>query len=195
MELSALPDRRLIGEIEFGRLRMVIGAGLKKYIWLASVLVGLVPIGASSQEAGKPDVDVYALMTGYIANAAIVREHFARHFGVDEARTCILRNGVDVDSLPFVEHGGAVTDIGIVGNMTRAVKRTDLFIMAAGIVALRHPAIRPRSGSSLPAPLRRFPRHCGRSPASPLSAPRSRRRPRRRPGRPHPACDRFPRPR
>ena len=69
MGLSVLPDRRRcieaeIGEIELGRLRMGIGARLKRYVWLASVLVGLVPIGASSQEAGKPDIDVYALMTG-----------------------------------------------------------------------------------------------------------------------------------
>lgn len=43
---------------------MRISKGLKKYTWLASLLVGLVPIGAIAQEAGKPDVDVYALMTG-----------------------------------------------------------------------------------------------------------------------------------
>jgi glycosyltransferase involved in cell wall biosynthesis len=84
----------------------------------------------------------YSMMTGYISNAAVVREHFARHFGVDEQRVRIIRNGVDVLALPFVQHTGAVGDIGIVGNMTRAVKRTDLFIRAAAQVAQQYPAIR-----------------------------------------------------
>jgi hypothetical protein len=32
--------------------------------WLASVVIGLIAAGVSAREADKPDVDVYALMTG-----------------------------------------------------------------------------------------------------------------------------------
>jgi glycosyltransferase involved in cell wall biosynthesis len=54
----------------------------------------------------------------------------------------VIRNGVDRDALPFVSHEGPVTDVGVVGNMTREVKRIDLFIRAAAVVARRYPDIR-----------------------------------------------------
>jgi len=53
-----------------------------------------------------------------------------------------LRNGVDVAAIPFESVAEQVSDIGIVGNMTRAVKRTDLFIKAAAIVAKKYPGMR-----------------------------------------------------
>lgn len=84
---------------------------------------------------------VYPLMNAYICNADIVREHFITHFGLSAKRAKVLRNGIDVEALTFVEHTGQATHIGIVGNMTRQVKRTDLFIRAAGIVAVNHPEV------------------------------------------------------
>lgn len=83
----------------------------------------------------------YRLMTAYISNAEVVKQHFSKEFGVPLNKVRVLPNGVEVATLPFIEHSGPVTDIGIVGNMTRAVKRTDLFIRAAGIVARKHPEI------------------------------------------------------
>lgn len=83
----------------------------------------------------------YQWMTGYISNAEVVKRHFSKNFGVPEEKITVLPNGVEVKALPFVEHSGPVTDVGIVGNMTRAVKRTDLFIRAAGIVAQKHPNV------------------------------------------------------
>tara|TARA_Y100001933_G_scaffold216484_1_gene223635 strand:+ start:4802 stop:5932 length:1131 start_codon:yes stop_codon:yes gene_type:complete len=85
---------------------------------------------------------IYPLMNGYLANADVVLNHFSDTFGIDVNRACVIRNGVDATKLGFQEHIGATTDIGIVGNMTRAVKRTDLFIRAAGIVHKEYPDIR-----------------------------------------------------
>lgn len=85
---------------------------------------------------------IYPLMNGYIGNAGVVISHFARVFGIDPERATVIRNGVDASQLPFTEHAQATTDIGIVGNMTRQVKRTDLFIRAAAIVHRQYPDLR-----------------------------------------------------
>lgn len=84
---------------------------------------------------------VYRLMTGFICNADTVRDHFVTHFGIDRNKAQVLRNGIDVSSLPYIDHPNPSQHIGIVGNMTRPVKRTDLFIKAAAIVAQTHPEI------------------------------------------------------
>ncbi len=85
---------------------------------------------------------MYKLMTGFICNAEVVRGHFSGQYHIDPGRAYVLRNGMDYKSLPYVKHQGAVTDIGIVGNMTRQVKRIDLFIKAAALVAKSYPNIR-----------------------------------------------------
>lgn len=83
----------------------------------------------------------YAWMTDYICNAQVVKDHFVRHFRINPERARVIRNGVDVVALPFREHTGPTEHIGIVGNMTRRVKRTDLFIRAAALVAEEYPQI------------------------------------------------------
>ena len=85
---------------------------------------------------------VYRSMTGYICNARIVRDHFIKQFKINVNKAYVLPNGVDEKLLPYVDHIGPVTDIGIVGNMTRQVKRIDLFIKAASLVAKEYPNIR-----------------------------------------------------
>jgi len=84
---------------------------------------------------------VYKGMTGFICNANIVREHFVKLFNLPADKMYLLRNGIEVSALPLVVHNHACRDVGIVGNMTRQVKRTDLFIKAAAIVAQNHPEI------------------------------------------------------
>jgi L-malate glycosyltransferase len=84
---------------------------------------------------------IYRMMNGYIANANVVRDHFVHHFNLNPKKFRVLRNGVDVASLPFVHHIGQSKCIGIVGNMTREVKRTDLFIKAAALVSKTYPHI------------------------------------------------------
>lgn len=82
---------------------------------------------------------IYNRMTGFICNADIVREHFAKHFSIDHTKMQVLRNGIEVNALPYIDHSQTCTTVGIVGNMTRQVKRTDLFIKAAAIVNKTHP--------------------------------------------------------
>jgi glycosyltransferase involved in cell wall biosynthesis len=84
---------------------------------------------------------VYKGMTGFICNANIVREHFIKIFKLPPNDMHLLRNGIEVSALPFVAHNQSCRDVGIVGNMTRHVKRTDLFIKAAAIAAQDHPEI------------------------------------------------------
>jgi glycosyltransferase involved in cell wall biosynthesis len=85
---------------------------------------------------------VYQMMTGYIANANAVSEHFIEHFHLPKSKMTVLPNGIDVEKLTFVKHKPTINDICIVGNMTRKVKRTDLFIEAAAIVAKDYPDIK-----------------------------------------------------
>ena len=84
---------------------------------------------------------IYNRMTGFICNALIVREHFSTAFNLPPSRMVLLRNGVDVSKLIWVPTKPTVKHIGIVGNMTRHVKRTDLFIKAAAIVTRSHPDV------------------------------------------------------
>lgn len=84
---------------------------------------------------------VYPLMTGYLANAEVVKRHFCERDGLAADRVRVIPNGVDVAALPWVEHSGPTTDIGIVGNLNRRVKRTDLFLRAAGSVGREFPQI------------------------------------------------------
>jgi len=84
---------------------------------------------------------IYKAMTGFICNAEIVRNHFITHFGISAKHAAVLRNGIDVSALPYIEHPSPALQVGIVGNMTRQVKRTDLFIKAAAIVNKTHPEI------------------------------------------------------
>jgi glycosyltransferase involved in cell wall biosynthesis len=85
---------------------------------------------------------VYQMMTGYISNAHAVSEHFVKHFNLQPQKMTILPNGIDVEKLTFIQHKPHISDICIVGNMTRKVKRTDLFIAAAALVAKKYPDIK-----------------------------------------------------
>ncbi len=84
---------------------------------------------------------VHPLMTGFLANSEVVKDHFVATDNINPDRVQVIYNGIDVDSLPFVDHEGPTLNIGIVGNLNRRVKRTDLFIEAAAVVAADHPEI------------------------------------------------------
>ena len=84
---------------------------------------------------------IYQGMTGFICNADIVLKHFSKQFSIEPEKMQVLRNGIEVDALPYVDHNHSHSNIGIVGNMTRQVKRTDLFIKAAAIVNQHYPDI------------------------------------------------------
>jgi len=80
---------------------------------------------------------VYPMMTGFLCNSAIVKDNFVSHDGLNPDDIKIIYNGIDTDALTGVEHTGPTLHVGIVGNLTRHVKRTDLFIKAAAEVSRR----------------------------------------------------------
>ncbi|GAB6194030.1 glycosyltransferase [Desulfocastanea catecholica] len=84
---------------------------------------------------------VYSMMTGFLANAAIVRDHFALHDGLNKDTIQVIYNGIDLDNLHWIDHDGPTLHVGIVGNLNRRVKRTDLFLRAAGQVSQKYPQI------------------------------------------------------
>lgn len=81
---------------------------------------------------------IYQSMSGFICNADIVRDHFATQFSLETNKMRVIRNGIEVEALRYIDHSQSSSNIGIVGNMTRQVKRTDLFIKAAAIVNQTH---------------------------------------------------------
>lgn len=84
---------------------------------------------------------VYSMMTGFLANANCVRDNFAEHCGLDRDDIKVIYNGIDPGNLSWIEHKGPTLHIGIVGNLNRRVKRTDLFLRAAGRVGQKYPEI------------------------------------------------------
>jgi len=83
---------------------------------------------------------VYPHMTGFLCNAEVVKRNFVQNDGLDPADIRVIYNGLDVPTLPWVEHDGPTLHVGIVGNLSRRVKRTDLFIQAAAAVTARSAA-------------------------------------------------------
>lgn len=84
---------------------------------------------------------IYRCMTNFIANADIIRAHFSQLFNIPSHKITVIPNGIDIAKFPVrdIEKTSNPIKVGIVGNMTRHVKRTDLFIKAAAIVIKQHP--------------------------------------------------------
>ncbi len=80
---------------------------------------------------------VYPMMTGFLCNADVVKRHVVAQHGLRPDRVDVVYNGIDTAALPWVDHAGPTLHVGIVGNLTRRVKRTDLFIQAAAAIARR----------------------------------------------------------
>lgn len=84
----------------------------------------------------------YPRLTGFLANSQAVKAHFCARDRLPPGRVAVIPNGVDPGEFAFVDHAGPdAPAIGIVGNLNREVKRTDLFIAAAARLAPRHPAV------------------------------------------------------
>lgn len=84
----------------------------------------------------------YRFMNSFTCNASVLRSLYAQLFGLDTDAITLIENGVDENVLPFVAHDGPVTDVVIVGNMSRQTKRTDLFLRSAALVARSFPNVR-----------------------------------------------------
>jgi glycosyltransferase involved in cell wall biosynthesis len=83
----------------------------------------------------------YPLATGFLANSMAVKHEVCRRDHLDPSRVKVVYNGVDKGPFPFVEHLENEIAVGIVGNLNREVKRTDLFLRAAARIAARHPEV------------------------------------------------------
>ncbi len=85
---------------------------------------------------------VYGLATGFVANSAAVRDRFCDLDGLDPARFTVIPNGLDVSRFAFRAPDEPPLVVGALGNLNRAVKRMDLLVEAAGLLAPRHPDVR-----------------------------------------------------
>ncbi len=85
---------------------------------------------------------IYPLATHFLANSRAVRETACRRDGLDEGRFKVIPNGVDTQQYEFVDHAEPDPAVGIVGNLNRRVKRTDLFLRAAALLRERFPDVR-----------------------------------------------------
>ena len=83
---------------------------------------------------------VYPLMTHYLCNAEAVAREFQDAFGLDPSKFRVIPNGMEFPPAPE-RADGPVTDVVLVGNLTRRVKRADLFLQAAALVGRIHPEI------------------------------------------------------
>jgi L-malate glycosyltransferase len=84
----------------------------------------------------------YRQATGFVANSLAVRDHFCAVDGLDPARFTVIPNGLDIARHAFRPPADPVRVVGVLGNLNREVKRIDLFVEAAGMLAPRHPDVR-----------------------------------------------------
>jgi len=85
---------------------------------------------------------VYRLANGFVANSAAVRDHFCERDRLDPARFTVIPNGLDVARFTFRPPEDRPRVVGILGNLNRTVKRIDLFVESAGLLAPRYPDVR-----------------------------------------------------
>ncbi|MCK4304742.1 MAG: glycosyltransferase [Candidatus Eisenbacteria sp.] len=84
---------------------------------------------------------LYPWVTGFVANSKAVKNHICLLDHLDPRRVSVIYNGIDTNQYEFREHREGELSIGIVGNLNRRVKRTDLFLRAAARVAAVHPEV------------------------------------------------------
>lgn len=84
----------------------------------------------------------YRVATGFVANSRAVREHFCAGNNLCPSKFVVIPNGLDVSRFTFREPIDAPKIVGLLGNLNREVKRPDLFIEAAGVLAPRYPELR-----------------------------------------------------
>jgi glycosyltransferase involved in cell wall biosynthesis len=83
----------------------------------------------------------YPMATGFLANSQAVKNHVCARDRLDTSRFRVIYNGADTGQYRFVEHLENDVVVGIVGNIDRSVKRTDLFLRAAARVSAHHPEV------------------------------------------------------
>ncbi len=81
------------------------------------------------------------LLTGWVANSEAVREHAVAADGLPRERIAVIPNGIDAGAWPFAAEAPAPPAVGLLGNLNREIKRPDLFLRAAALVAPGHPEV------------------------------------------------------
>lgn len=81
---------------------------------------------------------IYKSADYFICNANMVAGFYQKEFNLPSDKMKVIRNGINIENLPY-KSLKETTDIGIVGNMTRQVKRIDLFIKAAALLYKKYP--------------------------------------------------------
>lgn len=84
---------------------------------------------------------VQPLFTGYVANSQAVADHFRAADRLPAARIAVIPNGISPAEFEFVDHDEAAPAVGIVSNLDRPVKRLDLFLRAAALLARERPEL------------------------------------------------------
>jgi glycosyltransferase involved in cell wall biosynthesis len=84
--------------------------------------------------------NAYRFANGFLANSEAVREVVVDRDGLARDRIAVIPNGLDVTAWHFRE-SRVPPKVVFVGNLNRAVKRPDLFIEAAAILAPRFPDV------------------------------------------------------
>lgn len=80
--------------------------------------------------------------TGFVANSVAVRDEFRAAYDLDPDRFAVIANGIDTSRFSCRLPDDPPRVVGLLGNLNRAVKRADLFVEAAGILAARYPEVR-----------------------------------------------------
>lgn len=77
--------------------------------------------------------------TGLLANSESVKREVVARDGVSAGRFTVIENGLDPAAIPFREEPTARPTIVFVGNLNREVKRPDLFVESARLIAGEFP--------------------------------------------------------
>lgn len=79
----------------------------------------------------------YAAFDGFVANSRAIARWAERTYKIDAGRIEVIYNGVSVPDQAPARRPSAMRIVGTVANLDRPVKRVDLFVEAAALVASR----------------------------------------------------------
>jgi glycosyltransferase involved in cell wall biosynthesis len=83
----------------------------------------------------------YPLATGFLANSESVKNVVVTRDGISDSLVSVIPNGISFDALASDRSEPVCPRVFFVGNLNRPVKRPDLFVAAASMVARRFPHV------------------------------------------------------
>jgi glycosyltransferase involved in cell wall biosynthesis len=85
---------------------------------------------------------VFRHSDAFLANSLAVRDDYVKHDGLPMEKFTVIGNGLDVDQFALYRKAPRSPKVvGIVANLNRRVKRVDIFVRAAAIVAEKNSEI------------------------------------------------------